>query len=349
VTKRRVTVAVIERSREAADTLSRHLRESGDIDVLGSSTEASAAVALVERLKPDVITIDLHVSDGRGQDAIEQVMAYAPTPVLALSEGLIDRTSEPAVEALMAGALDAMPRPSQWNATEREDLRRRVRLIAGVPVIRHPRGRMRASAAAGSRRGTTSALIAVAASTGGPPALAAVVPKLVGVGASVLIVQHIHPHFVAPLAESLARIAPFHVKVAVDGERLQPDVAYVAPGDTHLRVSSTLSVSLDPEPATLHRPSADELFASLAAIEGVPIAAAVLTGMGADGAKGLLAIRDRGGFTVAQDEATSAVYGMPAAARRNHAAREIFPLEQIGPALVAAIRSARRRAERSPA
>ena len=341
--RRRVRVVVVEASQTLNHELVRCLEADGDIEVVGSAYDARGAAALVEEARPDVVTVDLLASDGHGRQVIERLMGYSPTPILALSTTVSDRHSAPAIEALMAGALDAMSKPSRWGSEEGSDLRRRVRLLDGTPVIRHPRGRLVTGESHASRRDRSDqqVIVALAASTGGPPALAEVIAGLAGVGAPVLVVQHIDPDFVDDLAAWLRRVSPIPVHVARHGDRLEPNNAYVAPGGTHLRIADEYRIALDPRPELVHRPSANELFFSLARLANTKSVAALLTGMGDDGAEGLLAIRDSGGFTIAQDAATSAVHGMPAAAERIGAACRTLPLEEIAKALVAASNGAR--------
>jgi two-component system chemotaxis response regulator CheB len=335
---------VVEDSRVQRAHLVRLLQADGDIEVIGEATDAVEAVNMTAALRPDVVTIDLQIPGGGGQHAIEQIMGHTPTPILVLSAHVATPANAPAVEALVGGALDAMPKPIPWTPEDEADVRRRVRMLSGVTVLRHPRGRLPPRTTAGappSTAGGGSWLIAVAASTGGPPALAQLLSGLAGVRAPVLVVQHIHAEFVDGLAAWMRRVAPLDVRVATHGEQAKPGVVYIGPADTHLRVASGLRLVLDPNPPTTHRPSADELFLSAAEHAGRSAIGVVLTGMGDDGAKGLLAIRNRGGLTIAQDEATSAVFGMPRAAQMAGAAVRVLPLDSIADALVAATQGKR--------
>jgi two-component system chemotaxis response regulator CheB len=184
----------------------------------------------------------------------------------------------------------------------------------------------------------------MAASTGGPPALARVLADLGGVDAAVLIVQHIHPDFLAGFVAWLSRLSALPVKAGRAGERVKSGTVYVAPGGTHMRLHHDNVLSLNAEPAHLHTPSADELFASVASAAGAQSVGVLLTGMGADGADGLLAIRQAGGMTIVQDKETSAVFGMPQAAIRNGAARQTVPLDRVAAAILHAVPSHRQAA-----
>ena len=177
-------------------------------------------------------------------------------------------------------------------------------------------------------------MVGLAASTGGPGALAIVLAGLGGLEAPVLVVQHLHPDFIDGFVKHLARSSALPVCVARDGVRAEPGVVAVGPPDVHLRIAPGAMLRLDPEPRRLHRPSADELFGSMARLDPGGAIGVLMTGMGDDGATGLLAMRRAGAHTIAQDEATSAVYGMPRAAAQNGAAVQVLPLDAIAPAVL---------------
>jgi two-component system chemotaxis response regulator CheB len=270
---------------------------------------------------------------------VEQVMAFAPTPILVLSASGAGPESVEAVDALVAGAVDVLPRPNAWTSADEDVLRARVRLIGGVTVVRHPRARLAGSSRAGSspRRASARPVVAIGASTGGPAALAEVLKGLSGVDASVVVVQHLHPDFVTGLVSWMARVSPLPVELARHDEPLAAGVAYIAPGGTHLRIGPDDRIVLSKEPEALHRPSVDVLFSSLAERVSGANVGVLLTGMGDDGAQGLLALRRRGDVTIAQDEATSVVFGMPRAAQRLAAAQHVVPLDRIAKTIMRAL------------
>jgi two-component system chemotaxis response regulator CheB len=315
------------------------LHEAGDIVVVGQPTTAAAAIECVAHDRPDVVILDLHLPDGESQHTIEQIMAHAPTPILILSGRIDDRHSPSAVEALIAGALDALPRPERWTPELGAELRRAVRQISKVHVIRHPRGGLTKNA---GRKATTRSgqqpVVAIGASTGGPSALATLLSGMAGVQAPVLVVQHLHPDFTAGLVEWMARVSPLPVEMATDRQLARAGRIYFAPGGRHLRYGANGRLELATAPATVHRPSADELFQSVAEHAGPAAIGVLLTGMGDDGAKGLLAIHRRGGHTLAQDEASSAVFGMPKAAERLGAVTELLPLDKLAAGIRRAVR-----------
>ncbi|MEY2478354.1 MAG: two-component system, chemotaxis family, protein-glutamate methylesterase/glutaminase [Actinomycetota bacterium] len=336
-------VVVVESSPEERAHLVATLDSGRDITVVGQAAGAVDAIRMVQDLRPDVVILDLQIAGGGGQQVIEQLMAFAPTPILVLSASSAGRESVEAVDALVAGAVDVLPKPTSRSRAEEEAMRAQVRLVGGVTVVRHPRARLapasRRATTAADRRSAATPLVAIGASTGGPAALAEILGGLRGLGASVLVVQHLHPDFVGGLVSWMTRVSPLPVELARHGEGLRAGVAYIAPGDTHLRVGPDDAIVLDPSPEMLHRPSVDVLFSSLAEREGGVNVAVLLTGMGDDGANGMLALRRRGDVTIAQDEATSVVFGMPRAAQRLGAAAHVVPLDRIAPTIIRALRS----------
>ena len=332
-------VVVEEGPKERARTV-QALEAGGDIAVVGQVGSATEAIRMVQNLRPDVVTLDLQVPGG-GQQVIEQLMAFAPTPILVLSGHVGGRESAETMDALVAGAVDVLPKPAGGQLDEDEALRARVRLVAGVAVVRHPRARMARPArpAAPPRAGRALAppIVAIGASTGGPAALAQVLGGLGGIRAAVIVVQHLHPDFVAGLVSWMARVSPLPVQLAGHGDHVQPGVVYIAPGGTHLRIVAGDQIVLDGAPETLHRPSVDVLFSSLAERGEGRNVGVLLTGMGDDGATGLLALRRRGDVTIAQDEASSVVFGMPRAAQRLGAALHVVTLDDVARTILRAL------------
>jgi two-component system, chemotaxis family, protein-glutamate methylesterase/glutaminase len=336
---RKVRALVVEDASAQRSQLVEVLHRGGDIDVVGQPSTAAEAIDDVAQSRPDVVILDLHLADGQSQHAIEQIMAHTPTPILILSARIDDRRSPSAVEALVAGALEALPRPKRWTPQQGGELRRTVRQISKVHVIRHPRGAL----TKGVRRDPEPLpgqrpVVAIGASTGGPSALATLLAGLAGLRAPVLVVQHLHPDFTTGLVEWMSRVSPLPVETARHGQLARPGRIYFASGGHHLHYGANGRMELAVSPATMHRPSADELFQSVAEAVGPAAIGVLLTGMGEDGAKGLLAIHRRGGQTLAQDEATSAVFGMPKAAERLGAVTELLPLDKLVAGIQRAVR-----------
>ena len=333
---------LVEDSTVQAVALARMLEADGDIRVVATAADARAAAEAVAEHRPDVVTMDLDIPGGGGQHAIERIMSETPTPILVVSGVLTSAQAAPAVRALAAGAVDALPKPRVWEASDADELRRQVRRVGRIPVIRRrPQSHAPAPVRPGPRRVDSGAVVAVAASTGGPAALAVLLQGLAGNDARILLVQHIHPAFVDGFARWLCEAAGVEASVARNGDAALPGRVHVAPGDCHLRLRRDGRLDVGPEPETLHRPSADELFRSVAKHGGAGAIGVLLTGMGEDGAAGLLAMREAGARTFAQDEASSAVYGMPRAASRIGAADAILPLEELAQAVRSALRRPR--------
>jgi two-component system chemotaxis response regulator CheB len=328
-----VRVVVVEDSPVQRARLVAALEAEGDIRVLGQAGDGADALALVRHLRPDVVTMDLGLPGEGGMAAIEHIMADVPTPVLVLSAQVSGAASGAAMEALLAGALEALPKPERWDDDAERLLRGRVRLLSKVTVVAHPRGRRRPAA----RDPAGPPLVAIAASTGGPAALAELLPGLDELPAAVLLVQHLHPQLVDGFVSWMQRVTALRVVMAADGDHPQPGVVYVAPAGSHLKLAPRSRLALDAAPPRLHRPSADELFSSVAASAARTSVGVLLTGMGADGAAGLLALREGGGATIAQDERSSVVFGMPRAAQQLGAASQVLPLDRIPGAIRAAV------------
>jgi two-component system, chemotaxis family, protein-glutamate methylesterase/glutaminase len=327
-----IRVVVVEDSLPQRERLVRALEGDGDIHVVGQAGDAAEAVALTERLRPDLVTVDLVLPGRSGVEAIEEIMARRPTPILVLSGHITCASSALAVEALLAGAVEALPKPQPWSGAADQMLRDRVRLLRGVTVVAHPRGGRQVRDAASQR----APVVGIAASTGGPAALAGVLSSLGTLAAPVLVVQHLHPQLVDGFVSWMTRISSLPVAVAEDGMVPRSGTVYIGPAERHLRLSAGQRLEVSPTPVTIHRPSADELFTSMAVIASRAAIGVLLTGMGEDGALGLKALRERGGVTIVQDAASAVLDGMPAAARRIGAASEVRPLAEIPGAIIAA-------------
>jgi two-component system chemotaxis response regulator CheB len=338
----KVRVVVVEDSLVQRAHLVSVLEAEGDISVVGQASTAVEAIGLVAKAAPDVVTLDLHLPDHDGNYVIERIMAENPTAILVLSSTVSGPGSAPAIEALVGGALDAQPKPAHWTPAREAELRRSVRVLSKVTVIRRPWGRTKNHSPRAPRPGpVTAPVVALAATTGGPGALAEVLAGLDGLVAPVLVVQHIHPDFVDALVSWMARVSALPVHIARHGEPLRTGHVYIGPGGVHLRLDPNRRVSLDPTPPAVHRPSANELFRSVADNAGASGVGVVMTGMGEDGAAGLLALRARGGRTLAQDEASCAVFGMPKAAYLLGAVKDVVPLCDIAAAVVRTVREMR--------
>ena len=339
-----VKAALVMNEGAGSAALIRALQRDGDIVVVGHAHTATAGVRLTSSEAPDIVVIDLGVDVGDGHQAIAEIMACVPTPILVLSAPTEGRTSPAVAAALVAGALDSFPSAPDsapdWTADRAAQVRDRVRRLSSAKVIRHLRGGTSA-ATRDSRPGRPVGppVVAMAASTGGPSVLATILAGLHGLEAPVLVVQHLHPDFTSGMLEWMSRAAALPVEMARDGQLDRPGVVYIAPGGRHLRLGRRLRLELTSEPLTAHRPSADVLLSSVADHAGPSAVGVLLTGMGDDGAAGLLRIRQAGGRTLAQDEASCAVFGMPRAAHRLGAVSELRPPTQLASAILQAVRA----------
>ncbi len=331
--ERPTRVLVADDSGLFREVLSRVITAEPAFEVVATAADGNEAARLARELRPDVITMDINMPDADGFSGIARIMAEAPTPILVLTA-----TPEETVgfRALSLGALDILEKPRAevdldvYGTT----LRSRLRLLAGVRVIRHLRG-LRAKHLPATRRAARADVVAVGASLGGPRALAALLRALpAGFAAPMLVVQHIADGFTEGLASWLDQECDLTVRTARDGEALRPGLVLFAPTGRHLVVEKGCARLSDAPAVDSFKPSVTPLFLSAAEAYGARVCGVILTGMGRDGADGLRAIRAAGGSTIAQDEASSAVFGMPRAAIEARAVERVLPLEEIPRALV---------------
>ena len=309
-------VLVCEDSRAYATALSRFLAEDDQIEVVGVVPSGEQAIAEIERLEPDLLTLDMQLPGMDGLEVVKRVMGERPLPIVILS-GTVAKGSERAAEALAAGALEVLPKDrlrldhldDMWARAMRSRLRRlssmRVGRSARMPEAPRP-GPVEDLA-------RTAQVVGIGASTGGPPVLEAILGGLpADFPVPLLVVQHMAPGFIGGFAKWLDRKLPIAVRLAGEGERMTSGV-WFAPDGAHLTLSQSKRFVLDSETEATHCPSIDVLLESLARSAGAEALGVVLTGMGKDGAEGAAAIRRAGGMAIAQNEASSVVYGMPRA------------------------------------
>jgi len=338
----KIRALVIEDSLTVRKRLIEVLSADPDIEVVGEGADGKQAIELCQRLRPDVITLDMILPVMSGFAATEYIMAYCPTPILVVSSstnrGELFRT----YEALAAGAVDVLDKPTGEEPDERweRQLIQTVKLVSRIKVITHPRGRMNQRRSSTPPGPSASAIrcVAIGASTGGPAAVLEVLRSLPSdFPIPIALVIHIGRVFAQSLAEWLDGESPIRVRQAKDGELwplLGTSSVLIAPSDRHMTISNGRIWLTNEAERHSCRPSVDVLFDSVARNFGAAGAGCLLTGMGKDGAEGLLHIRQSGGPTIAQDEASSVIYGMPREAAEIGAASNILPLNKIARALL---------------
>ncbi len=361
------TVVVVDDSPVQRRFLRAAVEAEQDFTVVGEARNGKEAVALVARLRPTAVLMDLDLPVMGGIEAIERIMSASPTPILVYSAFVAGTNSANARQAMAAGAVDVLAKPGPDDAGSLEDyalaLRRKLRVAVRVRVITHPRGRLRTSGMAGTvpslgggeRRPLAATatvddlaqpareqvkLVAIGASTGGPQALLTLLGQLpCDLRQAVLVVQHMAEGFIPGLASWLDGLVPMPVVVGQSGRRLAPGTITIAPSGGNLLVQDDRLrvLCVPPDEGQFHVPGIDATFRSVAAALGPDAIGVLLTGMGRDGAAGLLAMRERGALTLGQDEATSTVYGMPAAAYALQAVVRQLPLPAVAPALLSAV------------
>lgn len=342
VTRRPIRVLVVDDSAVVRDVLSSVLSLDPEIEVVDTAMDPYIARDKIVALRPDVLTLDLEMPRMDGLTFLGKLMHFMPMPVIVVSS-LTPEGSEAALDALSAGAFDviAKPGPSYSVGTMTEVLAATIKAAAkSTPA---PGRRTGASAKTPALKHTTARVVGIGASTGGTVALERLLSALPVDAPPTAVVQHMPEGFTRSFAQRLDSQCAVQVKEAEDGDLMAPGKVLVAPGNRHLmlrRSGATYRVELrDGPPVSRHRPSVDVLFRSLAACAGSDAIGVLLTGMGTDGAAGLHEMRRSGALTLAQDEATSVVWGMPREAADIGAACEVLPLDEMAGRVVRACRA----------
>ncbi len=344
--QRKIRVLVVDDSAIVRRVLTEVLSAEADIEVVGTAPDPYVARDKILQLKPDVLTLDLEMPRMDGISFLKRLMRYHPLPVIVISS-IAPAGCAVAMEALRLGALEVLAKPGGPYSVEELSgaLAATVRAAASARLQR-PTAKYAASASApvaqAEGAGSDRSVIAIGASTGGVDAIREVLTKLRADTPPVLIVQHMPPVFSAALAERLNRVCAMNIAEAKHGDEVRRGRALIAPGGRHMQIiradGQARVVLNDEAPENYHRPSIDVLFRSAAKHFGSHAVGVLLTGMGADGAKGMLEIRQAGGATIAQNEATCVVYGMPAEAVRLGAAEAVLPLREIAGGIIGALR-----------
>ena len=352
-----IRILVVDDSPFMRKSLQKMLEEAPDLRVVATARDGQDALEKIQEFQPDIVTLDIEMPRMDGLTCLKRIMAEFPRPVLMVSS-LTQEGAQATLDALSFGALDFIPKENSFASMSilqiQHDLQEKVRRLAGSPRFRrspstptappapvhlpaptpHPAPRHAAPLGAGLPTSPQADLLLLGSSTGGPQALQDILPLLpASLPVPCLIVQHMPSTFTKPFADRLDGLCKVHVKEAEQGEPLKAGTVYIAPGGVHLTWANRGAqgcIELGPEPvSSLHRPSVDVLFLSVAERFRGQVLAGILTGMGSDGAKGMEQLKFRGAHTLAEAEETCVVYGMPRAAAERKCVDLVAPLGDI--------------------
>jgi len=337
-----IRVLVVDDSAVLRQSTRLILESDPGLKVVGEAANGADAIGMAVGLRPDVITMDIRMPKMDGMQAIEQIMSETPVPIIVVTSTDLDREMGLSAQAIKLGAVSIIQRPVGVAVPEFKTftakLIEQVKLMSSVKVVHRVRSSKPEPPAAASKTPmpvlsppAKIEIVAIGSSTGGPAALHKILSAIpAGFPLPIVIVQHISFGFVQGLADWLNDAAPLSVKVARAGEKVLPGTVYIAPDDAHMQVDRLNRIALSSaEPIGGHRPSVTALFQSIAQSFGPAAVAAILTGMGADGAAGMKALSEAGAITLAQDEASCVVFGMPKEAIALGAVRQVVPLDRI--------------------
>lgn len=333
----KIRVLVVDDSELARELIGAILSTDNEISIVGEAVNGREAVEKVRTLKPDIVTMDVEMPVMNGLDAIEQIMAENAVPILVVTTRGDANT---AYAAISKGALDLVVKPDV-NLDGAQDFIQRIKLLSKIKVITHMSGKrafkekpvVTLPVAAGA---APDRVVAIASSTGGPEALSIILSALPETFPyPVVIAQHNSDGFIPGMVEWLRRISKMQVKVAEEGETLAPATAYVSPSEKHMEITVTRKIAfLERHPKDIYRPSCDILLSSVARTYKAKSIGIILTGMGSDGASGMQQIRKEGGMTIAQDEKTCIVFGMPKVAIDSGCINKIVSIDEMSSELL---------------
>jgi len=326
-----IRVLVVDDSSFMRNAITRHIQKDARFRVIDTAINGREAVAKAEQLKPDVITMDVEMPEMNGIDALRQILAKSSVPVIMVSSQT-DAGAKTTIQALQLGAMDFIPKAGGF-----EQLHEKLHAVVGAtrarqrPIVAPPPAPAPRRALPMRVTLTKPKLVVIGSSTGGPRALCQVLQGLPkNFPAPIVIAQHMPPQFTAAMAKWLSDVCAIKVVEAADDMPLQPGVAYVGPGGMMFRIVNGKAKIAAAQGESLYKPSVDVLADSAAAGYGGHVLAIMLTGMGNDGAKGFGKLKDGGAYVVAQDQATSSVWGMPRAVTENGCADEVLAVGDIG-------------------
>lgn len=343
---RKVGVLVVDDSPICRQLIIEALKKDPELQVVGTAETGQQAIDKTVAMRPDVVTMDVDMPGMDGLEAVEKIMSEAPTPILVLTGDPRSQSPELTHRALAVGALALQVKPALDAGPEAWNLAREVKLLSTVKVIRHVRGSHKNASFAATRTpppleagafaNSTLGLVTIASSTGGPQVVHKLISELpADFPAPIALVQHINAAFADSLAGWLAAASRLKVKVAKDGDALVPGTVLIAPPERHLVVLQRGRVTVrEGAPVDGHIPSATLLMESAAKAYGRRAAGVILTGMGTDGAEGMLAIKQSGGVTLAQSQESCVVFGMPGAAIARNAVDHVVHGDHFSQALL---------------
>ena len=332
-----IRVLIVDDSAVVRKVMTEELSRYDDIEIVGTAVDPYVARDKIVELRPDVITLDLEMPRMDGLSFLAKLMKYYPMPVVVLSS-LTPKNSELALKALDLGAVDVICKPGAAYSTKNisHHLVLAIRSAAVAKINHHPvksQRTVKKNSTTNLLVQTTHKVIAIGASTGGTKAIEALLGDMPATAPGIVIVQHMPEHFTTSFAQRLNEICPMEVREAQNNDRVVPGIALIAPGNQHMvltRSGGTYLVRIKDGPRVHYqRPSIDVLFQSVAKTAARNAVGVILTGMGADGAKGMLALKESGAHTISQDEATCVVYGMPKEAVKLGGVNEVVPLPTI--------------------
>ncbi len=340
-----IKVLIVDDSAVVRKVLSKELSKFNDIDIVGTAVDPYVARDKIVQLKPDVLTLDLEMPRMDGLTFLAKLMRFYPMPVVVLSS-LTPKNSETALKALDLGAVDVLCKPGDAYSTldVSQSLAGAIRTAASARINYNPKKSdepVKVAQSSAMLSKTTHKVIAIGASTGGTKAIEVVLRGMPATSPGAVIVQHMPENFTTSFAHRLNEISQMEVREARDNDHVVPGVALIAPGNYHMvlrRNGAIYTVKIKDGPRVHYqRPAVDVLFRSVAKTAGSNAVGTLLTGMGMDGAKGLLAMKELGAYTMAQDEATSVVFGMPREAIKMGAANKVVPLQNVSQAIINAL------------
>ncbi|MBA3005852.1 MAG: chemotaxis-specific protein-glutamate methyltransferase CheB [Proteobacteria bacterium] len=339
----KIRVVLVDDSSLMRGLLRTFLEEDDDIEIVGEAGNGREAVTLARELKPNLMTMDLEMPVMNGMQAIEEIMATKAVPILVVSS-VADAHN--AYEAVARGALEVIAKP-EYEAKAAAEFVAKVKMLAGVSVITHIRSRLKGKETVCAPQSPSaqppllvpqdnvpvgySRIFAIASSLGGPQALALVLAQLpADFPCPILVSQHIAAGFAGGMADWLAGLCKLRVCLAQEGELIVPGVVYVSPSETNLVVTRSRRITLQEQlPAAIYHPSCNALLNAVAEVYGCQGVGIILTGMGSDGAQGIACIRKVGGTTLAQDEASSVIFGMNKVAIDSGSVQKVLPADAI--------------------